>query len=92
MEVRKNLLLCIGNAANLPVALERLGIWFVPFASRAKTPEELLGKWIRAKEHIWQSLSDAYLPLARTGYELTREQIEADAELLLGGNLEKFYL
>ena len=91
IQVSRSVLLRIGNMANLPAALEKLGVWFVPFSSQAKTPEELLGKWIRAKESIWQHLADAYLPLARTGYELTREQIETDAELLLGGNLEVFY-
>ena len=85
------LLMRVMEPANLPAAFRRFGVQFVPFASHASSLEQLLGSWIRAKEVIWQALCDAYLPLARTGYELTREQIDADTELLFGGNLAKFY-
>jgi len=85
------MLVCVEATENIPYALMHLGTRFTVHPSRAASLEELLGRWIRTKEALWLAMCDAYLPLARTGYELTREQIEADAELLLGGNLMKFY-
>ena len=72
-------------------ALRRLGLRFIPYSSGAEHPEAMLGRWLRMKEAIWQELCEAYLLLARTGYELTREQIEADAELLFCGNAMSLY-
>ena len=68
---------------HIAMAFKHLGIRFIPYASCADSPEAMLGGWIQAKEAIWQAMYDAYLPLARTGFELTRERIEADAEQLL---------
>ena len=52
----------------------------------------MLGGWVYAKEALWQTLYDAYLLMARAGYELTREKIEADVERLLCGNYEKLHM
>ena len=74
---------------SIPIALDKLGLRFIPYVSRAKSIEEMLGGWLRAKEVIWQALFDAYLPLARTGYELTRERIEEDVQTLLCGSMNE---
>lgn len=85
----KNLVVRIQRLSRIPSALITLGTRFIPYASSAKTLEEMLGGWVYAKEALWQALYDAYLLLARTGYELTREGIEADIETLLCRNYEK---
>ena len=86
-----NVLVQLRDTANIPYALQKLGTRFIPYASNAVLPEEMLGGWIYAKEALWQSMYEAYLPLARTGYELTRERIEADVEKLLCGNYENIH-
>lgn len=89
---KENVLVRLEDLAHLGKAFAALGTRFVPYASHAALPEEMLGRWIRAKEEIWPALCEAYLALARTGYELTREAIEADCEALLCGNMEQLYL
>ena len=51
----------------------------------------LTGEKQVGKSTIWQTLLEAYLPLARAGYELTSEAIVGDVARLLGGNLDGFY-
>ena len=72
-------------------ALSRLNTRFIPFASHASLPEQMLGRWEMAREPLWQTLLDAYLPLARAGYELTSEAIAQDVHQLLGGNIDTLY-
>ena len=72
----------------LPYAFEKLGLRFIPYASCAELPELMLGRWIGAREKIWQALCDAYLPLARCGYSLQSEDIARDVRLFLSGNLK----
>jgi len=86
-----NVLVELRDVGNIPYALRTLGTRFIPYASCAYLPEDMLGGWIYAKEALWQAMHDAYLPLARAGYELTRERIEADVETLLCGNYEKIH-
>lgn len=84
----RQILVQLRSVRSIPYALHMLGTRFIPYASCAQTPEDMLGGWIQAREALWQALYDAYLPLARAGYELTRERIEADVQMLLGGNYE----
>ena len=88
---RPNIMPRIGNPDNLCYALSRLNTRFIPYASCAQLPEQMLGRWENTREILWQKLLDAYLPLARAGYELTSEAIAQDAHQLLGGNLDTFY-
>lgn len=83
-----NILVRLSGFENMRYALEKLNTHFIPYSSLAALPEQMLGRWENARETIWQILFDAYLPLARAGYELTSEAIERDAANLLGGNLE----
>lgn len=84
---RVRMLVCLSESAHIAYALSRLGTRFVPFSAHAVLPEQMLGRWVLAKEHIWQALCDAYLPLARAGYELSSSAIERDVRRLLSGNL-----
>ena len=81
---RRRLLVRVNK--RIPLALEKLGLRFVPYASEADLPEQMLGRWITAREAIWPALCDAYLPLDRCGYPLTSEAIARDVQTLLGGH------
>ena len=87
-----NVCVQLQQAENIKLALQTLGLRFIPYSSRADSPEGMLGGWVYAKEALWQTLYDAYLLMARAGYELTREKIEADVERLLCGNYEKLHM
>lgn len=86
------ILVRVDDPSALRTAISVLGTHFVPYASHATLPEEMLGRWTLAREEIWPALADCYLPLARSGFEVTREQIEADVDTLLSGNIEALYL
>ncbi len=81
---RRRLLVRVNH--HLALALSRLGTRFVPYASEAALPEQMLGRWITAREAIWPALCDAYLPLAKCGYPLTAEAIVKDVQTLFGGH------
>lgn len=84
---RSRLLVCLSGSERLQAALHTLGTRFVPYSAYAHLPEQMLGRWILEKERIWQALAEAYLPLARSGYELESTAIERDVKRLLCGNL-----
>lgn len=84
---RVRLLVCLGGADSLSYALARLGTWFAAYSAGASLPEQMLGRWLLEKENIWQALCEAYLPLARTGYELESSAIERDVRRILSENL-----
>jgi len=84
---RTRLLVRLADLSGMGAALEMLGTRFVPFGADAVLMEQLLGRWILAKEQIWQQLANAYLPLARSGYPLESASIERDVRRMLSGNL-----
>lgn len=84
---RTRLLVCLQGSAHISRALGKLGTRFVPYSAQAKQPEQMLGRWLLARESIWQALANAYLPLARSGYALESAAIERDVKTLLSGNL-----
>ena len=84
---RIRLLVRLEDPAHMGAALDRLGTRFVPYSACASQPELMLGRWITAREVLWQALAEAYLPLARAGYELQSSAIERDVRRLLCGNL-----
>ena len=84
---RTRLLVCLNEPEYIGTALRTLGTRFVPYSAQAKLPEQMLGRWLLARESIWQALVNAYLPLARSGYELDSAAIERDVRRLLSGNL-----
>jgi len=83
---RGRMLVCPGVEA-MGEALAKLGTRFVPFRANAVLPEQMLGRWMLAKDQIWQALANAYLPLAKSGYPLESAAIERDVRRLLSGNL-----
>ena len=84
---RTRMLVLLSDLSYIRTALLKLGTRFVPYSAHAVLPEQMLGRWLLAKETIWQTLCDAYLPLARAGYELSSSAIERDVRRLLSGNL-----
>lgn len=86
------LLVRLTEMNHLPLALEKLGCRFLPYASGAALPELMLGRWLVAREQLWPLLADAYLPLARAGYPLDSQRIESDVNDLLTGSLKALYL
>lgn len=86
---RERMLVRLSGWDHLDMAFARLGTRFVPYTANATLPEQMLGRWVIARERIWQALCSAYLPLARTGYDIDSEAIEQDVHALLCGNLER---
>lgn len=84
---RTRMLVCLSDVSAMGEALSKLGTRFVPYSARAMLMEQMLGRWVLAKERIWQALCDAYLPLARSGYPLESAAIERDVRRLLSANL-----
>ena len=88
---RRRLLVCLADPQRLGEAVGLLGTRVLAYSASAGLPEQMLGRWVRAKEAIWQTLYEAYLPLARAGYELTDEAIERDVARVLGGAYEELH-
>lgn len=85
---RVRMLVLLSDAGDIAQALSRLGATRIAaYSACASLPELMLGRWVNAKESIWQALCEAYLPLARAGYELQSAAIERDISRLLCGNL-----
>lgn len=84
---RTRMLICLADLSAMGEALKKLGTRFVPFSADAVLMEQMLGRWILAREQIWQALAEAYLPLCRSGYPLETAAIEQDVRRLLSGNL-----
>ena len=82
---RKRLLVRLSDPQRLEEAVGLLGTRVLAYSAEADLPERMLGRWVQARETIWQALYEAYLPLARAGYELTDDAVERDAVRMLGG-------
>ena len=88
---QSRLLVRLSDPQKLCEAVELLGTRVMAYSACAGLPEQMLGRWVRAKEMIWPALYEAYLPLARAGYELTDEAIERDVARMLGGAYEELH-
>jgi len=66
--------------------LELLGTSFIPQHSDARVLEQIPYKWEHSREVIGRALVDKYDDLVRSGWRLTREQIDRDIRLLLHDN------
>ncbi|MBQ8620257.1 MAG: hypothetical protein IJ418_22495 [Clostridia bacterium] len=84
---RVRMLVCLSGASQMDYALTKLGTRFAAYSANEKLPEQMLGRWLLEKEHIWQEMCEAYLPLCRAGYELESSAIERDVRRLLSENL-----
>ena len=88
---QSRMLVRISDPQKLCEAVGLLGTRLLAYSACARLPEQMLGRWVRAREAIWQALYEAYLPLARAGYELTDEAIGRDVARMLGGAYEELH-
>lgn len=79
------------SLAGFAKAMAARGTAFIPFASGASQPGQLIGRWQQARGDIAQQLTQALLPLARTGFLIHSEDIEAHIAALMGGNVRALY-
>lgn len=80
------MLVRLSDPSMIGYAISRLGTRFVVYGAGAGQPEIMLGRWINAKEEIWQALAAVYLPLARTGFELQSAALERDVRRIFSEN------
>lgn len=69
---------------------ELLGLSFIPQHSDARVLDQLVYKWSHSRRIIADILAGKYEDLARSGWQLTRAEIQRDVNLLFGGNFERF--
>jgi hypothetical protein len=70
--------------------LELVGLSVTPQHSDARVLDQLIYKWRHSKEIITRVLTEKYEALARTGWTVSREEIQRDVRDLFGGAFEKF--
>lgn len=80
----------IRSLRNMEAAVSALGFRFHPLAGFSALPEQMLGRWIRVRDQLSDLMTEQYVKLARTGYELTSEAIEKDLSGFLCNNLQDF--
>lgn len=66
--------------------MELLGPSFIPQHSDARVLDQVIYKWTHSRAIIKEVLSEKYADLAASGWQVTQEEIQRDAEMLLGGN------
>ncbi|MDX9753913.1 MAG: glucuronate isomerase [bacterium] len=70
--------------------LELLGLSFIPQHSDARVLDQIVYKWKHSRRIIGQVLGDKYVDVVRTGWPVTKEEIEADVRQLFETNFERF--
>jgi len=70
--------------------LEMIGLSVTPQHSDARVLDQLIYKWRHSREIIARVLADKYQDLARTGWEVTDDDLRRDARSLLGGAFHRF--
>ena len=70
--------------------LELVGLSFTPQHSDARVLDQIVYKWQHSRRLIAQVLVDKYSDLARTGWQVSRAEIERDVKDLFGGAFERF--
>ena len=70
--------------------LELLGLSFTPQHSDARVLDQIVYKWQHSRRVIAQVLVDKYSDLARTGWQVSRAEIERDVKDLFGGAFDHF--
>ena len=67
--------------------LELLGTSFIPQHSDARVLEQLIYKWDHSRACIADALATQYEALENSGIRVTENQISADADRMLRGNV-----
>ena len=70
--------------------MELLGSSFIPQHSDARVLDQLIYKWDHSRRIIAKVLIDKYKDLATAGWQVTQQDIEKDAKLLLQDNFLNF--
>jgi len=70
--------------------MELLGPSFIPQHSDARVLDQVIYKWTHSRALIKEVLIEKYGDLAASGWQVTQEEIQRDAEMLLGGNFWDF--
>ena len=72
------------------VSLELLGPQFTFHASSARLHDQLISRWASARETLTRLLAQRYEALLTTGWRVSRGDIRADVQRLLGGAYLEF--
>jgi hypothetical protein len=70
--------------------VELLGTSFVPQHSDARILDQLIYKWDHSRRLLARILSEKYVDLADTGWQVRREDIQRDVRRLLRDNFLEF--
>lgn len=70
--------------------LELLGPSFIPQHSDCRVLEQLIYKWSHSRRIIAEVLTEKYTDLARTGWQVAKQDVQRDVAALFGGNFERF--
>lgn len=72
------------------IRMETLGLSFIPQHSDARVLDQLIYKWVHAKEIIEEVLIDKYSDILKSDWIITEEEIKRDIENLFCNNFWKF--
>jgi hypothetical protein len=70
--------------------LELLGLSCTPQHSDARVLDQVIYKWAHFRVILAEVLADKYIDLAAAGWTVTRQVVERDVRLLLGGAFQEF--
>jgi len=70
--------------------MEMLGTAFTAQTSSARVHDQLIYKWIHARQQVTEVLVDIYSGLTRTGWALSRHDVRRDVNRIFGGAFEAF--
>jgi hypothetical protein len=69
---------------------ELVGLSLTPQHSDARVLDQLIYKWSHSRELIAKILTEKYDDLSRTGWEVSKQEIQRDVSSLFGGAFESF--
>ncbi len=72
------------------IRMETLGTSFIPQHSDARVLDQLIYKWKHSRALIAEVLSDKYIDIMNSGWEVTEREIERDIRNLLSANFTDF--
>src|SRR6185503_7470784 len=70
--------------------LELIGLSITPQHSDARVLDQIIYKWTHSRRIIAQVLVEKYADIAKTGWQVTREEVQRDVTGLFGGEFERF--
>jgi hypothetical protein len=70
--------------------VELLGTDFAPQHSDARVLDQVIYKWDHSRAVIGKVLKEKFAELARTGFAVTKEQVQQTVREYLSGNFERF--